>query len=163
MPVLARRALKRSTFVLSLLVLALGCKGGDDTEMRMRCKQQGMQLGGSELCTSWINTIEGTAHSQFFTSSVLPSSVVTIHVSGQAWVARGALGVSFTDRDGKTQVIQVKPGEPTNFEANLRATKSKDEAGFFLSYSPALAQAKNADGLVLELTFRQANFNLPGG
>ncbi|HYQ42529.1 MAG TPA: hypothetical protein VER11_11175 [Polyangiaceae bacterium] len=152
-----------SLLVLPLLPLMLGCKGGDDTEMRMRCTQQGLQLGGTELCTSWVNTLEGTGHSQFFTSSVLPSSAVTIHVSGKAWVARGALGVSFIDRDGKTQTVSVKPGEPASFEANVRAAKRKEEAGFFLSYAPSLAQAQRADGLVLELTFRQANFNLPGG
>lgn len=146
-----------------LLLLALGCKDGDYTEMVMRCKQQGLQLGGSELCTSWVNTLEGAGHSQFFTSSVLPSSTVTIHVSGKAWVARGALGVSFTDREGKRQTVSVKPGEPSTFEANVRAEKRKDEAGFFLSYSPENAREKRADGLVLELTFRQSNFNLPGG
>jgi hypothetical protein len=145
------------------LVLALGCKGGDDTELRMTCKQQGMQLGGSEFCTSWVNTLEGEGHAQFFGSSVLPSSVVTVHVSGKAWVARGALGIAFTDREGKTQVIQVKPGEPASIEANVRAQKVKEEPGFFLSYSPAKGLAQRADGLVLELTFRQANFNLPGG
>ncbi|HYP76934.1 MAG TPA: hypothetical protein VER12_13295 [Polyangiaceae bacterium] len=159
---LAPRTLRNPLWTLPFLLLALGCKG-NDTEMRMRCQQQGLQLGGSEHCTSWVNTLEGTGHSQFFTSGVLPSSVVTIHVSGQAWVARGALALSFTDREGKTQTMQVKPGEPTSFEGNLRAGKSEEEAGFFLSYSPAFAQAKRADGLVVELTFRQANFNLPGG
>lgn len=151
-----------SSLLLSLLLL-LGCKGGDDTEMILRCKQQGLQLGGSESCTSWVNTLEGAGHSQFFTSSVLPSSVVTIHVSGKAWVARGALGVSFTDREGKRQTFLVRPGEPASFEANVRAEKRKDEAGFFLNYSPSGAQTTRADGVVLELSFRQSNFNLPGG
>jgi len=159
----ALSAFRAPLSVLLLLFLAFGCKSGGDTEMRMRCQQQGLQLGGSEHCTSWINTLEGTGLGQFFTSGVLPTSVVTIHVTGQAWVARGAVGLSFIDREGKTQVLQVKPGEPATFEANLRAAKSEEQAGFFLSYSPALGEAKRADGLVVELTFRQSNFNLPGG
>jgi hypothetical protein len=149
---------------LGWMVLLAGCQGGDDTELRMRCKQQGLQLGGSELCTSWVNTLEGSGHAQFFTSSVLPSSTVTIHVKGKVWLARGTLGVSYRDRDGNTQVLQVQPGEPAALETNLRAEKNRDgQVGFFLTYSPALAKAARADGLVLELDFRQANFNLPGG
>jgi hypothetical protein len=151
--------------VLALLVplALLSCTGGDDTEMRMKCHQQGLQLGGSEVCTSWINTLEGQGHAQFFSSSVLPSSVVTIHVQAKAWLARGGVGIQYTDRDGKQQLVSVKPGEPSSFEANLRAEATKDTKGFFLHYSPARADSARADGLVLELTFRQANFNLPGG
>lgn len=160
---LAPGALASSLRFAPLLLVALGCNGGGDTEMRTSCQQQGLQLGGSELCTSWVNTVQGEGVSQFFSSSVLPSSVVTIHVSGRAWVARGAFGVSFTDREGNTPIIQVTPGEPARFEANVRAQKSREQPGFFLTYSPARAQAPRADGLVLELTFRQANFNLPGG
>jgi len=132
--------------------------------MRTRCKQQGLTLGGSELCTSWVNTLEGAGHAQFFTSEVLPTSAVTIHVEGKVWLARGSLGVSYTDRDGKTQLVHVSPGEPAPLRANLRAEKDRDgKVGFFLRYSPALGQASRADGLVLELEYRQANFNLPGG
>jgi hypothetical protein len=147
----------------TLLLLGLGCDGGGGTEMRMRCKQIGLQLGGSESCTSWVNTLEGEGSAQFFSSSVLPSSAVTIHVSGKAWVARGAVAVTLRQHEGKSQVIQVKPGEAASFEANVRAEKREETVGFFLAYSPAQAKAQRADGLVLELNFRQANFNLPGG
>lgn len=148
---------------LPLALLLSACKGGDDTEMSMRCHQQGLQINGNETCTSWINTLEGEGHAQFFTSSVIPSSAVTIHVEAKAWLARGKVALAYTDRDGKEQLVQVEPGEPSSFAANIRAQTSKESTGFFLRYSPARANAKRADGLVLELTFRQANFNLPGG
>lgn len=157
-----RIKIERAVGIVSLL--ALGCDGGDDTEMRVRCQQQGLQLGGSELCTSWVNTLEGEGHAQFFTSSVLPASTVTIHVEGKAWLARGSLGISYTDRDGKKQLVRVEPGTPAPIQANLRAEKDRDgKVGFFLRYSPAAAKTTRADGVVLELQFRQANFNLPGG
>lgn len=159
---MARRVLPSVLALLAPLAI-LSCKGGDDTEMRLKCHQEGLQLGGSEVCTSWVNTLEGQGHAQFFSSSVLPSSVVTIHVQAEAWLARGSLAIQYTDRDGKQQLVRVKPGEPSRFEANLRAEATKDAKGFFLHYSPARADAPRADGLVLELTFRQANFNLPGG
>ena len=104
---------------------------------------------GSELCTSGVNTLEGAGHFQFFASSVLPSSVVTIHVSGKARLARGALAVSFTDRDGKAHRVPLELGEPGSLEANVRAARIKGNPGFFLSYSPANAQSRSADGLVL--------------
>ena len=135
--------------LLLLLSGLVGCASDSPSTVRVQSAVDHFQA--RETAQAWIGTLQGQGISYFFTSSILPASASIVHSSGRLWVARGAVQVTFVDREGRTQKVRATPGAPGEWMLDIRTRKNDKENGFSLMFEPLEGQPLRADGVVLEL------------
>jgi len=143
----------RAGILLLLTLLSLSCAPDSSTAVIIQSRTEGLDLGGKAIAEARVGIVKGEGTSAFFTSGVLAASTNTVHTSGRLWVARGAVQVTFTNRDGTIQTVRATPGTPGEWKADLRTSKSRDSTGFFLRFEPLGGTPPQADGVLLEVSY----------
>jgi hypothetical protein len=142
-----------ATLLPLLALLSLGCAPDASTAVIIQSRTEGLNLGGKTIAEARVGIVKGEGVSAFFTSGVLAASTHTVHTSGRLWVARGELQVTFTNRDGIIQTVRATPGNPGEWKADIRTTKSGDSTGFSLLLKPVGGTPPQADGVLLEVSY----------
>ena len=100
--------------------------------------------------------LKSEGNSATFTHEVLSTSTVSVPTTGRIWVARGAVAVTFVDRDGITQSVRAAPGAPGEWTADIRTRRLQDQEkriGFSLLFQPLEGQPPQAEGVVVEVVY----------
>ena len=145
-----------SRLLLLLMALtALNCAPDGATAVIIQSRTEGGLLKvPHESAAARVALLQGKGSSAYFTSGILPASATTAHTKGRLQVARGAVRLTFLDRDGHTQTILATPGAPGEWTADIRTLRPRDHRnGFLLYLSPLDGPSPAAEGIELTVTY----------
>lgn len=138
------------------LPLALGC-APDAAVVTVEGKtEHGLLEKAKATDTARIGVVRGVPTSVFFSNDFIPRTSSSIPMSGQVWVARNSVKVTFIDGDGKEQAILAAPGIPGKWSGSVRLRRPKDgNNGFQVQIVPITGTPAEADGIVLEVVYTE--------
>jgi len=150
----------RSWFWLALpLALACtecsSCSAPDASAVVVEGKtEHGLLAISKATDTARVGVVRGAGTSVFFSNDFIPRSSSSIPMSCRVWVARNAIKLAFTDRDGKEQSVLAAPGAPGQWSGTVRLLRPKEgNNGFHVQLVPTEGSPAQADGVVLEVVY----------
>ncbi|HEY3399668.1 MAG TPA: hypothetical protein VGK03_03470 [Geothrix sp.] len=118
--------------------------------------EQGLLTLTKVTAKARVALLNAAGNSATFTHEVLSPSTVSVATTGRVWVARGAIQVTFVDRDGRTQTVRAAPGSPGEWTADIRTRRLQDKEkriAFSLNLLPLEGQPPKAEGVVVEVVY----------
>lgn len=139
-----------------LALLSLACAPSDPTTLVIQNRtEQGLFQLARVVAVARVQVLKEGGTSAYFTSDILPATMVTVHTEGKLRVARGAVLLTFVDREGRTQLVRATPEQPGTWTADIRANRPQDRRnGFFLILKPTAGEPPEASGVEVEVTYR---------
>ena len=142
--------------LLSCSFLAVGCAGPDSSTVVINgSTETGLLSIAKAKDTARVGVVRGQGTSAFFSNEFIPRSGYSVPMSGQVWVARGSLQITFVDRDGKQHAITATPEAPGQWSATpVRLSRpNQGNNGFRLEIVPLEGVPPQADGVVVEVVY----------
>lgn len=142
-----------------MLAALLACAPNAPTAMVIETRtEQGLLQLTKVRAKARVALLQATGNSATFTHEVIPASAYSISTTGRIWVARGAVQVSFVDREGRTQTVRATPGAPGEWKADIRTRRLQDKerrTGFSLMLLPLSmeGQPPQAEGVLVEVVY----------
>ncbi len=104
--------------------------------------------------TARVGVVRAEGTSVFFSNDFIPRSSSSTSMSGQVWVARSSVEISFSDREGNVQTVVANPGAPGRWSGTVRlARPAQGNNGFYLRIVPLSGTPAQADGVVVEVVY----------
>lgn len=145
-----------ATFLLTLGAL-LACAPDSPTTLIIETRtEQGLLKLTKVTATARMSVLNASGNAATFTHEVLPASTFSVPTTGRIWVARGAVQITFVDREGITQTVRATPGNPGAWTAEIRTRRLQDRenrVGFSLRFQPLEGQPPQAEGVIVEVDF----------
>jgi len=118
--------------------------------------EQGLLSLTKVTATARVGLLKATGNSATFTHEALPTSGYSVPTKGRIRVTRGAVQVTFVDRDGRTQTVRATPDAPGEWVADIRTRRlpgKEQRIGFSLLLQPLDGQPAQAEGVVVEVVY----------
>ena len=140
-----------------LLLALLACAPDSPTTLIIESRtEQGLLSLTKVTATARVGLLKATGNSATFTHEALSSSGFSVPTVGRLRVARGAVQVTFVDRDGRVQTIRAAPDAPGEWAADIRTRRlqgKEQRVGFSLLLQPLEGQPPLVEGVVLEVVY----------
>lgn len=142
--------------LVPLALLTLACAPTDPTTLVIQSRtEQGLFQLARVVAVARVQALKEGGTSAYFTSDILPATMVTVHTEGKLRVARGMVLLTFVDREGRTQLVRATPEQPGTWTAAIRANRPQNQRnGFFLILKPLSGEPPEAVGVEVEVTYR---------
>ncbi len=142
---------------LGLLLPLLACAPDSPGTLIIESRtEQGLLQLTKVTAKARVGVLNASGNSATFTHEVISASAYSVPTTGRIWVARGAVAVTFVDREGRTQSVRAVPGGPGEWTAEIRTRQLQDKekrVGFSLQLTPTEGQPPQAEGVVVEVVY----------
>lgn len=142
---------------LAGLLSLLACAPDSPTTLIIESRtEQGLSQLTKVIAKARVALLKAPGNSATFTHEVISASTYSLSTTGRVWVARGAVQITFVDRDGITQTVRATPGNPGAWTADIRTRRLNDKekrTGFTLQFHPMEGQPAQAEGLIVEVIY----------
>lgn len=140
-----------------LLLFLLACAPDSPSTLIIESRtEQGLLSLTKVTATARVALLNAPGNSATFTHEVISASANSVPTTGRIWVARGAVQVTFVDRDGRTQTVRAAPHAPGEWVADIHTRRLQDSehrTGFSLLFQPLQGQPPLAEGVVVEVVY----------
>jgi hypothetical protein len=140
-----------------LLVILLACAPDSPSALIIESRtEQGLLSLTRVTATARVALLQAMGNSATFTHEVLAASSYSVPTTGRVRVLRGAVQVTFVDRDGRTRTVHATPEAPGEWTADIRTRRlqgKEQRTGFSLQLQPLEGQPPRAEGVVVEVVY----------